>query len=351
MKFLLLLFLLTVQVAGAVILKDTDTVVPIPPQTDWLELRLFDYPAKLRTSIIVVVDGVTNRVDGMTGGTNGYVLRYRPTWGYFGARTGHTRRLGEGASSYTVRVELGGSTDKTTFTLTGTESPAPFLPFHNSVAFDAATDAQEVAGDGVLSVTHTATGANLAAFLAVASIFNPPPTCTATYAGAAMTELWDAGFSSQYASASYALAGIASGAQTVTGTLSSGAPTEQYVGVISMTGVDQSTPVGTAVTSQTFTDPATVTVGSVGTDDLVVDALFGENFTSLTIGADQTLRNSETITTREFRMSSQPGTAGGVMSWATTGGADTYHIGAVAFKPSVGGAAAPVQRRRAFIFQ
>mgnify|MGYP001593905580 CR=1 FL=1 len=52
------------------------------------------------------------------------------------------------------------------------------------------------------------------------------------------------------------------------------------------------------------------------------------------VGADQTPRNTEPVLIYEWLgQSTQPGTAGGVMSW-TFGTVDGWGLGAVAFKPA-----------------
>ena len=155
-----------------------------------------------------------------------------------------------------------------------------------------------------------------------------------TYGGVSMTELWDQVNSNDaaYFHAGYALAGISSGASTVTNTISS-TPGRQAFGVITMTGVDQTTPAGTAVVTDVAINDISVTVASVGADDLVCDNLWSRG--GVTIGADQTLRNTDEplVGILRFRQSTQPGTAGGVMSWSS-GSGETSALGAVAFKPA-----------------
>jgi hypothetical protein len=66
---------------------------------------------------------------------------------------------------------------------------------------------------------------------------------------------------------------------------------------------------------------------------MLVDCLGVQTEATLTIGADQTLRNTDSQVAREFRGSSQPGSAGGVMSWSMASLVGAMY-GAVAFKPS-----------------
>ena len=206
-------------------------------------------------------------------------------------------------------------------------------------AFDTATSAQELSGDGVLSLTHTAGGADRAAHAGVGIIASAgqQDSTSVTYGGTSMTEMTDTPFGVNSGQATYRLAGPATGAQTVTSTITDATPFTHFLGVISLTGVDQTTPVGTPVSATGTVSPATVTVASVGADDLVVDnVMLGAALVAPVVGADQTERwsQSEALNGGEGRGSTQPGTAGGVMSWTfTTDPGDDWGIAAVAFKP------------------
>ena len=162
---------------------------------------------------------------------------------------------------------------------------------------------------------------------------------TATYGGSSMTEEYDFEYShdSNLRTSGYSLSGIASSSQTVTAT-ASGSPDRQAIGVISMSGVDQSTPVGTAVTGSSDSVEPSVTAGSVGTDDLVVSGLWSYA-DSHTTGANQTERLIESFTggfEADFMMDTQAGSDGGVMSSTTVAGAlrPWWGMGTIAFKPS-----------------
>lgn len=111
-------------------------------------------------------------------------------------------------------------------------------------------------------------------------------------------------------------------------------------GAFSMTGVDQTTPVGTAATDTSTSDTtASTTVASVGTDDLVVDILAADSDFVATVGADQGDNDMQASLSGQVTgaMSTQAGSAGGVMSWTWTGARPMAQI-AVAFKPSAGAA-------------
>ena len=332
----------------------------IPAQTDRITLSVrrpttaqpldFDATSRLGVTLVVSADGVEHRYRGqVTGGTRviegegeapAYQLVITPTWGFFGATSGLPKRLGETCTLYTARLELerlAGSITTLVELIHGT-SAAPAVPFSQTVAFDTATDAQETTGDGVLSLSHTATGSDLAAFAGVEIFAGTTTSTSVTYAGTGMTEAWDFTYATSNGNAGYRLAGPTAGAQTVTSTIGDTTPDRHFLGVISMTGVDQTTPVGTPATANGTTSPATVTVGSVGADDLVVDNM--KVFATPTIGADQTESYNDIGGAQNVRGATQPGTAGGVMSWTFTNA--TWGTGAIAFKPSAAAAAPPM---------
>lgn len=116
-----------------------------------------------------------------------------------------------------------------------------------------------------------------------------------------------------------------------------GTVSESGVHVIVADTVNQSTPVGTAFSGEGTASPITVTVTGVGNDDLVIDGGYIHGVpSSVTAGADQTERANLLITAANSRIfaSTQPGTAGGVMSW--TGTMDEWVQVAVALKGNPG---------------
>jgi hypothetical protein len=241
----------------------------------------------------------------------------------------------------------------TVVSLESTIAPAPAAPFRSSVAFDTATSAEETSGDGTLSLTHTASGSNRAAF-AGAGVLGAGSAAHSgvTYDGTSMVEIWDvAASSSQFGNAGYRLAGPNTGAVTVTSTATGLSFALQYLGVVTMTGVDQTTPVGTHAYATTFGSAPGVTVGSVGSDDLVVDHMFAQSGSASapTVLTDQTGRwaQNDGIDVHSVG-STQPGTAGGEMSWTVPGGGVIVLHGAVAFKPAAAGGAVGRGRRLGF---
>lgn len=368
----------------------------IDPLTSSLTLRLrrptrytswaWNARTTLVTRLMVRMDGITYRCSGQVSGgirqdRGGDLEEYQLTYGLpygmpderddptipilrqdgapwcddrDGLRCLRTIRLGQRATSERLAwVELeqisGDNCDLDLLGLTVTQARGPVSVIHHSVAFDAAASTQALGGNGVLTLAHTPVGStDLAAFAGAVNELAAPPSSrgSATYDGAAMTELWDAASATTgaWGSAGYAKTGILTGARDVVSTLVTVDPFLHFLGVITMSGVDQTTPTGTFVGADGATSVATVTVGSVGADDLVIDQLYEYNDTTPTVGADQTVRNTQShAAPTEFRQSTQPGTAGGVMSWVDA--FDEWMLHAVAFKPSAGGGGPAVADR------
>jgi hypothetical protein len=110
-------------------------------------------------------------------------------------------------------------------------------------------------------------------------------------------------------------------------------------GVMTFTGVNQSTPLGTFTSaSGTSVGPATVDVSSA-TNELVFDTVACELCGSFTVGAGQTQQWNRVADVGgiEGAASTEPGAATVTMSW-TLGGGNSNHwaIGAVPIRPSGG---------------
>src|SRR3989344_3571475 len=130
----------------------------INPQAESLTIKIarpttatpldWDENSTMKVNIILEVDGVEYRTTGQaTGGirinrrgqeATHYSLTYKPQWGFFGAREGKTKRLGETGSTYTARAELEllSGNISTDIEMTYTTASAPDVAFHSSVAFD-----------------------------------------------------------------------------------------------------------------------------------------------------------------------------------------------------------------------
>lgn len=322
----------------------------------------------IRVSLVFLVDGIEYRAVGQVSGgirldRNGgeipeYSLTYNPTV-LFGDKARAyiltaipdqdgfyndvpLNRLGELGSTvqgYLLLERVRGTINTVITIAATTEAPAPKIRHKNSVAFDASTTGYETGGDGVLSVSHTSTGSDRAVFAGVAVVsFTPILTsASCTYGGSSMEEKWDRGFATHYGQTGYILKGQATGAQTVTSTLDDTTPYEQSVIVTSVTGVDQTTPVGTAASASGNSTTPSVTVTGVSSDGMVVDNIATESGSISSVGADQTQRGTHAGAGgfMSGASSTQPGTAGGAMSW-TLAIAENWDIGAIEFKPAAG---------------
>jgi hypothetical protein len=216
-----------------------------------------------------------------------------------------------------------------------------------AVAYDTAVDAIELGGDGVLSLSITATGSDRAAFVGSAHSHSSSSINGATtFGGGATTELWDyqcdasALGDNKNRTAGYSYVAPPTTSTTVTNTLDSAPAYWQVIGCITLTGVDQVTPCGTAVTAEGASNTPSVTVTDAVSGDMVVDCLstiYESSGVSETAGANQTSRCSERPDAQDcWGMSSQAGADGGVMSWTLGSSFSPYWgLGAVAFKQVV----------------
>lgn len=341
---------ITPRVAALATLSEISIVIlrprTIPNGMTW------DDSTKLAVSLRLKVDGVDYECrGGATGGVRGkggqegdYRLSWVPPWGFFGGDT--SKRLGETAESFEAQLEIthvSGSPVDTEVEAWVEFASAPPETLHQSVAFDTASGANEDNGDGTLSVSHTALGTNRSAWV-TGGQSDAGTSVTASYGGTGMTQVF---FRSHglFRHAGFRPASEpTTGAQTVEMVFSGGTVYTQTLGVVTMTGVHQTTSIGTPVTGASTSGNPTVTVGSVGSDDLVVDSVSSDyQAGTQTAGADQTGRVNELATTWVQRetVSTQAGSDGGVMSWAYAG--STYYWGVgwdsvgVAFKPAAVG--------------
>jgi large repetitive protein len=200
-----------------------------------------------------------------------------------------------------------------------------------AIAFDAATSAQATSASSI-GLSHTASGSDRAVFAGVCSeAVSPDATSTVTYGGTSMTEQWDRVVAFAHSSG-HTLVAPATGAQTVTATLA-GSDDMLTLGVISLTGVDQSTPVGTAASADGDSATASVTVTSA-TGELVVDNVCAYRAT-ITVGAGQTQRWQQNVSSVwSGGGSTEAGAASVAMTWTFT--AEVWAIGAIPFKPAAG---------------
>lgn len=273
---------------------------------------------------------------------------YTLPWGFFGERRGDPKRLGESKADdfqAFIDIEWVSGTIVTEVEASTTEAPAPSRAFRNSVAYDnAASGFSDDDADGQLTVAISVGSNSDRAVLIKSSQldqFNGPPTeVTATFAGNTPTEEWkDFDHIGVTSHAGWSLAGdsdIPTGSQNAVVSWTTGGQQQLQVGVISMDGVDGTTPTGGLVKSTgTGTSPS-VTVTGVGNDDLVIDSLVHDFSGGASVGANQTQRWIQADAYAQAHVSStQAGSDGGVMSWTLSGSSerDGFSLVALAFKP------------------
>ena len=291
----------------------------------------------VRINLVVLVDGAEHRVNGqVTGGRAMYSLFHSLPTGFFGGETPY--RYGEQARvSYRAYVEFEHVHGAPQFVADISWAARQVSPWeiHHSVAFDTASNVIEQGGDGVVSLSHTASGSNRAAFVTVGVRTSTAGVGTTSYGGGggSLTSV----FSEENTTFEVLMYGFSKTApdtssQTVSSDITATTPSDHFLGVITMTGVDQTTPTGTAASDPIAFDVSpSATVSSVNADDMVVDFLVDQN--SPTVGANQTERINPANTSfpTYFRVSTQAGSDGGVMSWTHTGNG-TRGLHALAFK-------------------
>lgn len=208
-----------------------------------------------------------------------------------------------------------------------------------AVAFDAATDGTSGAASSI-SVTHTATGTDRAAFAGGGAVDGSPDLVSSgTYGGTGMTERWDAVFATFYTHFGLTLVAPATGAQTVTVNFA-GQNGNSSLAVVTATGVDQTTPFGTAATATGNSTTPSVNV-SAATDDLVVDNLIYVGTGTATHGAGQTERTSNTAVGSEFGHYTTTEAGAATVTMDHTIASNNWAIGGIAFKTAAATAASP----------
>lgn len=280
-----------------------------------------------------------------------YASSWGLPWGFFGDRD-RPRRLGEqrsGRFDVSVEFELDGDPIDTQWQLETIEERAPQFAFHNSVAIDTFADKGEVAGGSIIDIaSYTSTGSDRGMFIGVGNSAGIPVAVTAAeYNNVVQTEIWDE-LQSNVGSSGWYGVNQPTGAQLVEGVFAS-SPDEAVLAIISMTGVDQTTPcnvdaeanhlhkLGSGNTSMTKTAPGTIT-----SDDLVIGFTYIAHSADPAIaqGADQTERTSEKPASGVHgALATQPGSVSpAVMSVTMAGSAFGAIHGVVAFKASAAAA-------------
>jgi hypothetical protein len=219
----------------------------------------------------------------------------------------------------------------------GDASDSPPLAAGGAIAFDNADSVQGAPATSLTITNFLTSGTNryITAFAGAAS--STPPTITAlTYGGTAL-DSQDLQFTGQYLrSRLYGKAGMAAGSANVVVTYS-GTASEAGFGVISFTGVDQASPVRTAIGANAISASPTISVSSA-VDDVVVDgAWLGTAVDSIAPGTGQTLRWSELAIGGPYLSgggSTENGAANVTMSWTGGPTLNEWCISALSLKPA-----------------
>jgi len=190
---------------------------------------------------------------------------------------------------------------------------------HHSIAVDAVSSSTTDSGTS-LSWSHTCAGSDRYLTAGFGQDHGETETATqsATYNSTSMTQLGTA--TQQWSTVSlFGLVAPATGANTLA--LTTDISARLCGGGISFSGVDQTTPTGTAVTAKAAGSSPTVNVSSA-TGELVVDAVTADDNCSggtFTVGASQTERvniNSASSCGCALGMSTEAGASTTTMSWS-----------------------------------
>ena len=307
------------------------TSVALDPKTATIALRLtrdatrWPLATRVQARIVVVRDGERFRAEAVvTGGLlldavgaeiTATVLTYTLPWGFFGARrTGDLpKRLGETAQTEYVawaEIEALEGAMAADLDMASVEAEAPRIPFHSSIAFDAASSAT-LSGPGTLSWSHTvAAGSDRCLVIGYSDYGWITNATNVTYNAVAATSVSTATNGNGPVASLWRLVAPDTGANTVSMDVTSQVTSSG--GAVSYTGVDQTTPFGTAATATGASTTPSVVVSSAS-GELVVDALSSGGNTP-TAGAGQT---SRIALANFFGMSEEAGAASVTMSWTT----------------------------------
>jgi hypothetical protein len=203
-----------------------------------------------------------------------------------------------------------------------------------AVAFNAASSNGN-GGVTSISTTHTAAGSDRFALIGVIAE-GSVTVSSVTYGGVACT-LVHAHSNGDSGVRLYRIIAPATTAGATVQANFSGASSRCAIAVVSFTGVDQTTPLGTAADAETATGTATVNVSSAATE-LVCDLLWVADV-SATVGAGQTARvNVGDIAEmgRTLGMSTEVGGATTTMSWTHPNTSADAFIIAVGIREAAG---------------
>ena len=199
-----------------------------------------------------------------------------------------------------------------------------------AVAFDAVSSAG--GSTSSFSWSHTCSGSNRILLLGITWYDSGDTVSAVTYNSVAMTAVPSSTVTNgQYTAILYYLLAPTTGSNTVAVTFS-GSVFDFGGGAISFTGVDQSTPLGTANTASGTSTTPSVNISSA-TDEIVLDTLIITHSGSLTVDGSQTQRwNSTGGGYTKYAGSTEAGASTTTMSWSNST-SQAWGITGVSIKP------------------
>lgn len=215
-----------------------------------------------------------------------------------------------------------------------------------AVAYDTASATQTISNVSTIpTINHTASGSDRYVRFSAGWAKLGTATLTATYGGNAMTAVGEAVAAASWGSGVTGRAKIfgyiapSTSSEAVVGTFTS-AGTYGACGVVSYTGVDQTTPDGAAVSATGFSNAPSVTVTDATTGDMVSDALATEGGASLTAG--QTQRFSANSSGYRGAGQDAAGSGSVAMGWSLPSSVNWAQVAAAIFQASGGPSAATI---------
>lgn len=187
----------------------------------------------------------------------------------------------------------------------------------------------------------TSSGSNRAVVVFVTCSSNAPTVTGVNYDGVAMTQAWNVSHGSGFFrhSAWYLTGQTTAANVSIVGTFGSSC-NDSYMTAISMTGVDQATPLNTVPTPTSGNGMAMSITATTASGELIVAKLLADGNTvgEMADGADQTTHRSSSANGAGKKLQSQPGASGGAITETLTNSRD-WSMGAVSVRAASGGAA------------
>jgi hypothetical protein len=206
---------------------------------------------------------------------------------------------------------------------------------------EAAVQVDAVSSDSTtgisITIPHTTSGSNRLMLVGVSFNNDNLETVTGiTYNSVPLTLVGTATNSDDARIEIWRLIAPDTGTYDVVVTFSADLLQEGFAGVVTFTGVDQTTPLGTFASAAADGITATVDVSSA-TGELVFDTVATEYPSSISVGAGQTERWNIVLTSSIGAGSTEPGAGTVTMSWTLEAAGDHWAIGAVPIKPAPDG--------------